>query len=145
MEIEGSLLLVGLFPVSTITQEPNKNPIAFLERLKEALPPKVYQSGCRLLQGTGDFKGQIPVPICIRYQNLVTAATAAGPCFLFRGDDPDSHQYLLQQRTGEGGQGPGDGEKEKDKTCPDAGRSPGKPYGTPRVLEGQGMGQMPNL
>ena len=50
MEIEGSLLLVGLFPVSTITQEPNKNPIAFLERLKEALPPKVYQSGFRLGQ-----------------------------------------------------------------------------------------------
>ena len=37
MEIEGSLLLVGLCPVSAITQEPNENPIAFLERLKEAL------------------------------------------------------------------------------------------------------------
>ena len=37
MEIEGSLLAVGLCPVSAITQEPNKNPIAFLERLKEAL------------------------------------------------------------------------------------------------------------
>ena len=37
MEIEGSLLLVGLCPVSAITQDPNKNPIAFLERLKEAL------------------------------------------------------------------------------------------------------------
>ena len=37
MEIEGSLLLVGLYSVSAITQEPNKNPIAFLERLKEAL------------------------------------------------------------------------------------------------------------
>ena len=37
METEGSLLLVGLCPVSTITQEPNDNPIAFLERLKEAL------------------------------------------------------------------------------------------------------------
>ena len=36
METEGSLLLVGLWPVSAITQEPNKNPIAFLERLKEA-------------------------------------------------------------------------------------------------------------
>ena len=32
MEIEGSLLLVGLYSVSAITQEPNKNPIAFLER-----------------------------------------------------------------------------------------------------------------
>ena len=28
---------MGLCPVSTITQEPNDNPIAFLERLKEAL------------------------------------------------------------------------------------------------------------
>ena len=37
MEIEGSLLAVGLGPVSAITQEPNENLIAFLERLKEAL------------------------------------------------------------------------------------------------------------
>ena len=57
-------------------------------------PPKVYQSGLRLLWGTGDLKGQIPVPMCIRYQNWVTTATAAGPCFLFRWDGPDSHQYL---------------------------------------------------
>ena len=28
---------MGLCPVSTITQEPSENPIAFLERLKEAL------------------------------------------------------------------------------------------------------------
>ena len=37
MEVEGSLLLMGLCPVSAITQEPNENPITFLERLKEAL------------------------------------------------------------------------------------------------------------
>ena len=37
MEIEGSHLLVGLCPVSAITREPNENPSAFLERLKEAL------------------------------------------------------------------------------------------------------------
>ena len=37
MEIEGSLLVVALCLVSAITQEPNKNPIAFLERLKEDL------------------------------------------------------------------------------------------------------------
>ena len=30
-------LPVGLYPVSAITQEPNDKPIAFLERLKEAL------------------------------------------------------------------------------------------------------------
>ena len=37
MEIQGSLLFVELCPVSAITQEPNKNPIAFLESLKETL------------------------------------------------------------------------------------------------------------
>ena len=37
METEGSLLVVGLCPVSTVTQEPNENPTAFLESLKEAL------------------------------------------------------------------------------------------------------------
>ena len=61
-------------------------------------PPKVYQSGLRLLWGTGDFKGQIPVPKCIRHQDKVTTATAAGPYCLFRWDGSDSHQYLLQQR-----------------------------------------------
>ena len=37
MKIKGSLIVVGLYLVSAITQEPNENPIAFLERLKEAL------------------------------------------------------------------------------------------------------------
>ena len=37
MEIEGTLLPVGLYPGSAITQKPNENPIAFLERLKESL------------------------------------------------------------------------------------------------------------
>ena len=37
MEIEGSLLVLGLCPVSAITQEPNENPIAFLERPKEVI------------------------------------------------------------------------------------------------------------
>ena len=37
MEIEGSLLIVGLCPVSAVTQEHSENSTAFLERLKEAL------------------------------------------------------------------------------------------------------------
>ena len=37
MEVEGSLLVVGLCLVSAITQESNENLIAFLERQKEAL------------------------------------------------------------------------------------------------------------
>ena len=68
IEIEGSLLVVGLCPVSAITQEPNENPIAFLETLKEALQKFTNLDLLRLLRGTGDFKGQIPVPMCIRYQ-----------------------------------------------------------------------------
>ena len=37
MEIGGGLFMVGLCLVSAVAQEPNKNPIAFPERLKEAL------------------------------------------------------------------------------------------------------------
>ena len=37
MDIVGSILVVVLCPVSATAQEPNKNLIAFLERLKEAL------------------------------------------------------------------------------------------------------------
>ena len=55
---------------SAITQEPNKN--------------STYQSGLRHLRGTGDIKGQIPIPVWIRHQDKVTTATAAGLCCLFR-------------------------------------------------------------
>ena len=71
MEIEGSLLLVGLCPVVAITQESNENPTAFLETLKDALQKYT-------------FKGQIPAPMPIRHQDKVTTATAAGLCYLFR-------------------------------------------------------------
>ena len=84
IEIEGSLLVVGVCPVSAITQEPNENPIAFLETLKEAFQKFTSLDLLRLLRGTGDFKVQIPVPLCIRHQDKVTIATAAGPCCLFR-------------------------------------------------------------
>ena len=57
----------------------------------------------------------------------------------------EAQLYLLQQRTGEGGEGPGKGEKKRDKACPDAGCPPGKPYSKPRVFKGQGMRQMANL
>ena len=51
----------------------------------------------------------------------------------------------LNNKTGEGGQGPGKGEKERDKACPDAGCPPAKPYGKPQVLKGQDMRKTPNL
>ena len=60
MGIEGSLLLVGLCPVSAITQEPKENLIAFLERLKEAL--QKFTNLDLLLRWTGDFKGQNSCP-----------------------------------------------------------------------------------
>ena len=59
-------ILVGLCPVSAITQDPNKNTIAFLERLKEALQKF---TNLDLDSYEGDFKGQILIPVCIRYQN----------------------------------------------------------------------------
>ena len=37
METEGNLIVMGMCRVSGTTQEPNKNPIAFLESLKETL------------------------------------------------------------------------------------------------------------
>ena len=77
MEIEGSLLAVGLCSVSAITQEPSENPIAFLERLKEALR-KIANLDLDSYEGQVIFKGQIPVPMCIRHQDKVTTATAAG-------------------------------------------------------------------
>ena len=83
MEIEGSLIVVGLCPVSTITQESNRNPIAFLERLKEALQ-KFTNLDLDSYEGQVIFKGQIPVPVCIRHKEKYTTAIAAGPCCLFR-------------------------------------------------------------
>ena len=64
MEIEGSLIVVGLCPVSTITQESNRNPIAFLESLNKALP-KFTNLDLDSYEGQVIFKGQIPVPVCI--------------------------------------------------------------------------------
>ena len=42
---------------------------------------------------------------------------------------------IFYNRTGEGGQGPGEEEKKRDKSCPDAGHLPGKPYGKPVSLK----------
>ena len=58
--------VVSYAQVSAITQEPNENSIAFLERLKEALQ-KFTNLDLDSYEGRVDFKGQIPVPMCIRY------------------------------------------------------------------------------
>ena len=84
-----------------------KTPLPFWKGYKR--PSKVYQSGLRLLQGTGDFKGQIPVPVCIRHQDKVTTATAAG---LPLDEMVQTATNTFYNRTGEGGQGQ---EREKRK------------------------------
>ena len=83
MEIEGSLLLVGLCPVSAITQEPNENPIAFMERLKEVLQ-KFTNLDLDSYKGQVILKDKFLSPVCIWHQDKVTAVTAAGSCCLFR-------------------------------------------------------------
>ena len=77
MDIVGSILVVVLCPVSAITWEPNENPIDFLERLKEALQ-KFTNLDLDSYEGQVIFKGQIPVPVCIRHKEKYTTAIAAG-------------------------------------------------------------------
>ena len=77
MEIEGSLLVIVLCLISAITQESIENTIAFLESLKGAL--QKFTNLDLDSYETGDFKGQIPVPMYIKHQNKVTTAPAAGP------------------------------------------------------------------
>ena len=55
-------------PVSAITQEPKENPIAFLERLKEALQ-KFSNLDLDSYKGQVILKDKFLSPVCIRYQN----------------------------------------------------------------------------
>ena len=129
--------------VSTIIQEPNKNPIALLARLKEALQKFTnrdldsYEGQVILMDR---FLSQCAPDIRKKLQQLQQQDSAASLDEMVQ-----TATNIFYNRTGEGDQGPGKGEKERDKACPDAGHSPGKPYGKPQVLEGQGMRQMPNL
>ena len=80
--------------VSAITQEPNENPIAFLERLKEALQKfnnlDLDSYGGQVIL-KDKFLSQCSLDIRIKLQQL----QQAGPCCLFRRDGPGSHRYLL--------------------------------------------------
>ena len=94
MEIEESLLLVGLCPVSATTQEPNENPIAFLEKLKEALQKFIdldldSYEGQVILKDK--FLSQCATNIRIKLQQLQQQDSAAS---LDEIDGPDRHQYL---------------------------------------------------
>ena len=97
MEIEGDLLVVGLCPVSAVTQDSNENFIAFLERLKEALQ-KFTNLDLDSYEGQvilkDKFLSQCSSDIRIKLQQLQQQDPAASD----RQDGPDSHQYLLWQR-----------------------------------------------
>ena len=80
--------------------------------------------------------------MCITHQDKVTIAIAA--------EHTASLDEMVQTVTNtfynrEGSQGTGEGEMGWDKSRLDAGCPPGKPYGKPWVLEGQGSRQVPNL
>ena len=83
METEGSLLLVGLCPVSAITQEPNENPTAFLERLKEALQ-NFTNLDLDSYEGQVILKDKFMSQCASDTRIKLTTATTAGPCCLFR-------------------------------------------------------------
>ena len=83
MKIEGGLLVLVPCPVSAINQEPSENTIAFLQKIKEALQ-KFTNLDLDSYEGQVIFKGNIPVPVCIRHQDKVTTAIKARPCCLFR-------------------------------------------------------------
>ena len=68
---------------SAIIPEPNENPIAFLERLKETLQ-KFASLDLDFYDRQVILKDKFPVPVFIRCQDKVTTATVAGLCCLFR-------------------------------------------------------------
>ena len=68
--------------VSAIIQEPNENPIAFLERPNEGLQ-KFANLDLDSDEGQVILKDKF-LPSCTRHQDKVTTAAAAGPCCLFR-------------------------------------------------------------
>ena len=119
--------------VSAINQESSENPIAFLERLKEALQ-KFTDLDLGSYEGhvilKDKFLSQCASDTRIKLQQLQQQDPATS-----LDEMTQTATNTFYNRIGEGGQGPGEGEKERDKACPDSGRPPRQPYGTPRVLE----------
>ena len=134
MEIEGSLLVVGLCLVSVIALESNENTAAFLEKLKEALQGftnldlNSYEGQVILKD---KFLSQCVPDIRIKLQQLQQRDPAASLDEMVQ-----TASHIFYNRTGEGSQGPGKGEKKRHKACQDAICPPGKTYHKPQLLEG---------
>ena len=86
--------VVGLCPVSAITQEPNENTFAFLESLKEALQ-KFTNLDLDSYKGQVILKDKFLSQCASDIRIKLPTVTAAGSCCLFRWDGLDSHQYFL--------------------------------------------------
>ena len=133
MEIEGSLLLVGLCLVSAITQEPNENLIVFLERLKEALQ-KFTNLDLDSYEGQVILKDKFPSQcasdIRIKLQQLQQQDPAASLDEMVQ--TATNTFYNREQEKEAKAQ---ERERKKGQGMPDAGCPPEKPYGKPRVLE----------
>ena len=134
---------MGLCPVSSITQEPNKNPIAFLERLKEALK-KFTNLDLDSYEGhvilKDKFLSQCASDIRIKLQKLKQQDPTASLDEMVQ--TATNTSYNGEQEKEAKAQ---ERERKRDNTCPDAGRLPKKPYGKLQVLERQGTRQMPDL
>ena len=108
MEIKGSLLLMGLCPVPATTPEANEKPIAFLQRLKEALQ-KFTNLDLNSYKGQvilkDKFLSQCASDIRIKLQQLQQQDPAASLDEMVQ-----TATNTFYNRTG-GGQGPGEVEK----------------------------------
>ena len=129
--------------VSAITQEPNENPTAFLESLKETLQ-KFTNLDLDSYEGRvilkDKFLSQCASDIKIKLQQLQQQDPAAS---LDEMVQTATNTFCNREQEKEAKAQ--EKERKKDKACPDAGRPPEKPYGKPQVFEGQGTRQMPDL
>ena len=141
METKRSLLLVGLCPVSTITQQPNENPIALLERLKEALQ-KFTNLNLNSYEGQvilkDKFLFQCTLDIRIKLQQLRQQDPAAS--LDERVQTATNTFYNREQEKEAKAQ-----ERERKKETSHAQILAALQRSPMANLEGQGTGQMPDL
>ena len=113
---------MGLFPGSAITQEPNENPIACLERLKEA-----FQKFTNL--DLDSYEGQVILKDKFLSQCASDIRTKLQQ--LEQQDPVSSWDEAVQTATNifyEREAKAQERERGRDKACPDNGHPPGNPY-----------------
>ena len=130
---------MGLCLVSAITQQCNGNPIAFLERLKEALQKFTnldLDSYKRQVILKDKFLSQCASDIRIKLQQLQQQGPAA-----FVNEVVQTATNTFYNREQEKEAKAQEKERKKDKACPDAGCPPGKPYSRPQTPTDKARGK----